>query len=299
MNNKDVKDRLDRQLIWWILIICFAYHYKVIACGFLGILCGFEFICYTVIHGITSNHWFETLIYAPLMWYAVTQINETVFFPTEDTVYDPKRLRRKRIGQFFCAIYLYGMGVHITNTLEIYSREQLGIIEGPLYDQIYWLDEHVSHWIQFGAFFLIMGWFIAWDRLDRIHGSYIALFTGIAHGLERGIGVIEGNSAVMAIGLTSITFIATIYRWIRHDRDFARSWADFFFRHGFTFTLSIPLTLLLYSFIFGGFVQPSEMGTDAWKVVAFSLVFIGVIFVLGVGLDKKLSVNPDSSSDNT
>lgn len=288
MLENEMRSKLDRQLIWWILIVCFAYHYKVIACGFFGVVCGYSGLCGTLLHGITTNHWFETLIYCPLMWYAMNEINETVFFPEKNNTYNLSRIRAKSVGQLLCAIYLFGMGIHITNTVEIYARVHLGIEEGALYEQIYWIDEHLSHWIQFGAFFLAMSWFVAFDRLDRTHGSYIAIFTGVAHGLERGIGTIEGNSAEMAMVLSSFIIIATIYRWYRHDKNFARAWADFFFRHGLTFALCIPLTFLTYSWTFGGFVQPSHMGAGAWKVVAFSTVFIATGFLIGVGMDRVL-----------
>ena len=113
MSEYKLQEKIDRQLIWWILIVCFAYHYKLIVCGFFGVTLGFSCLCGTLVHGITTNHWFETLIYAPLMWYAMNQINETVFFSNSPLA--PKRLRLKRLGQLFCAIFLYGMGVHITN----------------------------------------------------------------------------------------------------------------------------------------------------------------------------------------
>ncbi len=290
MNYLQTRNKLDRQLIYWVIFLCFAYQYKAVACGFLGIICGIEFICYTMVHGISTNHWFETLIYAPLMWITVSQINEIVFFPKENDLFNQERNRRKRFGQFLCAIYLFGMGIHVTNTLELYSREHLGIFEGALYEQIFWLDEKFSHWIQIGAFFLLMTWFILNDRLDRVHGSYVAIFTGISHGVERGIRVIEGSSAVLALALTVLIFIATIYRWHMHNRDLKRSWADFFFRHGLTFSITTPLTIVIYNWTFNGFVQPSEMGIDAWKVFAFSLILFSVLFIFSIGMDKVFSV---------
>ena len=103
---------------------------------------------------------------------------------------------------------------------------------------------------------------------------YIAIFTGLLHGLERAIGVIEGDNPNIALFYGSWILIACVIRWKKHDSDFARVWKDFFFRHGLSFGISMPIALYTYQLLFNGFVQPSSMGNDAWKVVAFSALFI-------------------------
>jgi hypothetical protein len=278
----------SKSLIWWVVYICFAYHYKVIVCGFFGKMLGYDWFCRTMIHGVTPNHWFEQLIYAPILWYALYRIISIIFGPDKNEVLGPKVRRQKTIAFFMLAMYIYGIGIHFTNTIEIFSRTELGISSGPLYDQVYWVDEQLSHWIQFFFFFTLFSWIIIYDRLDRVHAGYIAVFTGLLHGLERAIGVIEGDSPHIALVLGGVILIACFIRWRRHDRDFPRVWKDFFFRHGLSFGLSMPVALFIYQFVFDGFVQPSAMGDQAWHVLLFVAVITAIGFFLAVALDKLL-----------
>lgn len=96
----------------------------------------------------------------------------------------------KWVGQLLCLIFAYGHGIHITNTLEIMAREN-GIAYGLIYDQIWWLDEELSHWIQFVSFFSLITWFILHDGLDIQQDAFMVVLTGILHGVDRGVGFIE------------------------------------------------------------------------------------------------------------
>ncbi len=276
----------SKALIWYLVYVCFAYHYKVIVCGFFGNILGYDWLCHTMIHGVTTNHWFEQLVYAPILWYALYRIIVIVFGPQSNEILGEKVKRQKSFAFFLLAMYIYGIGIHFANTIEIYSRTELGITSGALYEQVYWIDEQLSHWIQFVFFFGLFAWLIIYDRLDRTHAGYLAVFTGLLHGLERAIGVIEGDSPFIALALGGVILIACIIRWDRHDRDFRRVWQDFFFRHGLSFGLSMPVALYAYQLVFDGFVQPSSMGRDGWLVVLFVLVTTGLGFFLMVGLDK-------------
>lgn len=278
----------SKSLIWWVIYICFAYHYKVIICGFFGKVLGYDWLCHTMIHGVTTNHWFEQLIYAPILWYALYRVIMIIFGPLKNEVLGKKVRRQKTIAMFLLAMYIYGVGIHFANTIEIYSRTQLGIESGPLYGQIYWVDEQLSHWIQFFFFFTLFAWFIIYDRLDRTHAGYIAIFTGLLHGLERAIGVIEGDSPYIALLLGGLIIIACVIRWWRHGKDFPRVWQDFFFRHGLSFGLSMPIALYMYQLVFNGFEQPSSMGDRAWLVVLFVFALTGIGFLFAVLMDKLL-----------
>lgn len=278
----------SKSLIWWIVYVCFAYHYKVIICGFFGKTLGYDWLCHTMIHGVTTNHWFEQLIYAPMLWYALYRIIIITFGPGIQEVISPKIRRQKAVAMFFLAMYIYGIGIHFTNTIEIYSRTSLGISSGSLYEQVYWVDEQLSHWIQFFFFFALFAWLIIYDRLDRTHAGYLAIFTGLLHGLERAIGVIEGDSPYIALVLGGVILIACVLRWRRHGMDFRRVWQDFFFRHGLSFGLSMPVALYIYQLVFDGFVQPSSMGDRGWLVVIFVAVVTAVGFFLAVLMDKLL-----------
>ncbi len=278
----------SKYLALWTIYIVFAYHYKVVVCGLFGRVMGYDCLCNTLVHGVTTNHWFEQLVYAPILWYAFYRIAEIVFGPGEDEVLGPKVRRLKTVALFFLAMYLYGIGIHFANTIEIYSREHLGITDGPLYHQVYWVDEELSHWIQFLFYFLFFAWLIVCDRLDRNQGAYVAIYTGLLHGLERAMGVIEGDNPNTAFWYGGLLLVACFVRWRRHGSDFPRVWKDFFFRHGLTFAVSMPLAILVYPKVFGGFVQPSTMGGKGWHALVFVAVFSLVGFGLALMLDKIL-----------
>ncbi len=276
-----------KRLGWWVFFISVAYHYKLFFCAFLGLGLGFTCICYDVVHGITHNHWFEHFVYVPMMWVALNAVNEIVFSRTDLAPLSKRRKRLKWIGQFLAVMYVYGHGMHIMNTVEMWARD-LGDAEGPLYDQIWWIDEQLSHWMQFVSFFLLMGWFIAQDRLDRTGARYLAVVTGVLIGIDRGIGVIEGDNPLLGVILTSIILLACLYRLKRHGGSFARAWRDFFFRHSMLFVITITLLLALYSLIFGLQAQPSNMAYSVVaKVVLLALSLIGIELFIVLGLDRR------------
>lgn len=286
----------SKELKWLMLFICIAYHYKLIFCGLFGKVLGYTWICNTMIHGVTSNHWFEQLIYVPLLWYVLYRMVVVVFGPNQKEVLSASVQTKKVLALFFATMLIYACGIHFTNTVEIYSRVHLDISSGPLYEQIFWIDEVLSHWIQFFFYFLFFAWLIVFDRLDRVDGSYVAIFTGLLHGLERAIGVIEGDSPYSALVFGSWILIACIIRWKNHKKDFARVWKDFFFRHGLTFGISMPIGILSYHLLFGGFIQPSTMIDSAWKVVVFGITFILIGFILAIITDSLLSRKTKSAN---
>jgi hypothetical protein len=278
----------SKSLIWWISYICFGYHYKVIICGFFGKTLGYDWLCHTLIQNVTSNHWFEHLVYVPILWYAFYRIIIIVFGPLDGEMLSKKVQRLKTIAMFLLVGHIYGYGMHFFNTTEIYSRVYLDIDSGPLYDQIRWVDEQFSHWVQFFFYFLLFTWLIIYDRLDRVQGGYLAIFTGLIHGLERAVAVIEGDSPYLALVLGLLLLSGCVIRWKKHNYDFPRAWKDFFFRHGVAFGISMPLAIFLYQWVFNGFIQPSEMGDTAWYVVVFVGAFALVGFLLALLIDRIL-----------
>jgi len=286
----------SKELKWLMLYVCIAYHYKVIFCGLLGKVLGYTWICNTMVHGVTTNHWFEQLVYVPLLWYVFYRMIVVVFGPHEGEILGKSVQTKKVLALFFATMYTYSQGIHFANTLEIYSRVYLDISSGSLYEQIFWIDEVFSHWVQFFFYFLFFAWLIVYDRLDRIDGSYVATFTGLLHGLERAVGVIEGDNPYSALVFGSWILIACVIRWRKHRDDFARAWKDFFFRHGLSFGISMPIGIFSYYLAFNGFTQPSSMGDSAWKVAVFGTVFILVGFTLVVVIDSFLSKKSKASN---
>ena len=100
---------------------------------------------------------------------------------------------RRRSATARSRSFLYGTGLHIANVIELSSREQHGVDSGDVYDLVYFLDEGLSHYLQFVPLFFVIGWFVVHDRAGRVEHASLAVFFGVAHGVERAIGIIEGG----------------------------------------------------------------------------------------------------------
>ena len=201
MSRSDGITRIRTRAVFWFSVLVFARLYTAILNDFLGSILGLEFIGYTWIHGIPTYLWVEIIFYGPVIWLALYQVNTDVF---GDVPTDPEALKKHRRLQFIAtaaiALILYGIGIHVTDAIEVLSREREGITEGPVYDLVYFFDEGLSHYIQFFPLFFVMGWFLIFDRPGRTGAAYFALFLGVAHGVERAVGIIEGEKLVPGTG---------------------------------------------------------------------------------------------------
>ncbi len=276
----------------WMMLICFGYYYKAVVCGSTHLM-GLRSVCFTIVHGVDLNHWFETLIYVPVIWLALYQVHRIVFARSEaELANDPRHRMKSLVGSFAIAMWLYGAGIHITNLVEIWAREHNNVSSGTVYELVYFLDETFSHYFQFIAFFFAIGWFICHDRLGRTEGARFALFMGLAHGVERAVGTIEGSSAHLLLPLVAWIALACWWRLRRYQGRWRDAWSDYFFRYGVGFSLSAPLAQGLYYLLFGGFVQPSEMGSDAVWVFVFTLTYMVILASFFLILDARLKGQP-------
>jgi hypothetical protein len=270
--------RLRTNTVLWFAIAVFAYYYKAFLCGLLGNGLGLEFFCFTWIHGISPNHWIDILIYCPLVWFALHQVNADVF---GDIPIDAKGLRKNRglhlVGEIAIALVIYGMGIHIANVIEIYSRERVGLAEGDLYDLIYLLDEHISHYLQNVPLFFVIGWFVINDRRGRTGHRVISVFLGVGHGVERSFGIIEGS--IWFLGLPTVAWFA-FAAWLRWRKVGATAANEFFVRYAAAFCIALPVSQLAYYLRFGSFDQPSGLSDgDVAHIAlgAFVLTMLGTL----------------------
>ncbi len=256
--------------VGWFAVVVFAYYYLAVLVGFMGGVLGMERLGGTMVHGISTNHWIEIVIYCPLLWLALHQVNESVF--------GADRGRRQLIAEFAVALVIYGTGVHIANVIEIYSREQRGIEEGDVYDLVYFLDEGFSHYLQFVPLFFVIGWFVINDRPRVGVSPTVALFLGAGHGVERAIGIIEGGKWVLGaptvvwIGTAAVIRRRRLHRFAVDPRD------DFFFRYAIAFCVTLPVAQLTYLGRFGSFAQPSKLAESGARLTA-----VGVIALTAIG----------------
>ncbi len=275
----------DRAFISWFVFICFGYQYKAILCGLLGKVIGCEALCYTVINGVDTNHWFETIFYAPLLWLALHRVNGIIFI--NHAADKPRSQRNRLIGEIFAAVCFYGMGIHVANLLEIYSREIQGISSGPVYEMIYFFDEVVSHFVQFIPYFLLLGWYILHDQPNRRSYLKAALWIGAGHGIERTVGIIEGNSWYFALPVV-IWYLACLAIRVRQLRAAGFSHFDFFALYAAGFLITMPTALVAYALVFDGFVQPSALGSRQPWLLPFVLGLGGALTLIIVLVSRAV-----------
>jgi hypothetical protein len=274
--------------IGWFTVVVFAYYYKAVLVGFLGGVLGYKWLGGTLIHGISTNHWIEIIIYCPLLWLALHQINDNVFDIEHSTPLGRRAVARRRlIGEFAIAIVIYGTGVHIANVIEIYSREQRGIEEGDVYNLVYFIDEGFSHYLQFVPLFFVIGWFVINDRPRLgLHPTF-ALFLGAGHGVERTVGIIEGGK--WFLGPPTVVWLASA-AWIRSRRlrrlgVNARD--DFFFRYAFSFCVTLPIAQLAYLGRVGSFAQPSRLADSGGRLIGMGVIVLTVLATCALSASER------------
>jgi len=198
------------------------------------------------------------------------QVNTDVF---GDVPNDPEARKKHQRLQFI------GLAA-----IEVLSREREGITDGAVYDLVYFFDEGLSHYVQFFPLFFVMGWFLIYDRPGRTGAAYFALFLGVAHGVERAVGIIEGEK--WFLGPAVMAWMGTA-AWIRWRRVGSAAFEEFFFRHAMAFLLILPATQIAYYLWFDAFPPPSSL-TDAeliqMGVGAIGLTAVGTAVV--VALDR-------------
>jgi hypothetical protein len=291
----------------WFGLVVFAYYYKVLVFGFGGEVLDIETLTGTWISGIDLNHWIETAVYCPLVWFALHQVNADVF---GDAPRDPVTLARHRrsqtIGDTAIALFLYGTGLHIANVIELSSRELHGVDSGDVYDLVYFLDEGLSHYLQFVPLFFVIGWFVVHDRPGRTDHASMAVFFGVAHGVERAIGIIEGGK--WFLGAPTVLWLALAVA-ARVHRSGPSGFDEFFVRYAVAFCVTLPIAEIAYRVQVGSFGQPSSLdrGVVVEVVIgAIAMTLLGTALALRWGRPSRdrhahqaASVQPfDTSTTN-
>jgi hypothetical protein len=258
------------RVVFWFGVVIFARLYTVVMCDIPERLFGNDAIGHTWIRDIPTYLWVELIAYGPIVWFALHRITTDVFgsVPT-----DPDRLRahrRRRLAATVAgAIFLYGVGIHTADTVEVLSREREGISDGAVYDLVYFLDEGLSHYVQFIPLFFVIGWFVVFDRPARHEFRRVALLFGAAHGVERGLGIIEGEK--WFLGPIVMVWFATAV-WIRRRRNGPNAFDEFFVRYAFGFLLMLPACQTAYAIWFGGFPAPSGLADGEYGQLAIGAV---------------------------
>ncbi len=184
------------------------------------------------------------------------------------------------------AVFIYGVGVHVADTVEVLSRQREGITDGAVYELVHFLDEGVSHYIQFVSLVFVLGWFVSFDRRGRTAHPTAALCLGVAHGLERSTGIIEGEKWFIGPAVIAWMVAAVWLRW-RRVGPAARS--EFFVRYAVAFVLVLPIAQATYYAWLGSFTPPSELSDTDYARLAAGMIALGAsVTVVIVGLDRRL-----------
>lgn len=83
------------------------------------------------------------------------------------------------------AMWLYGVGIHAADIIEVVSRERAQITDGTVYDVAYFLDEGLSHYVQFVSLFVVIGLFAPGGVLLQIRRCLRRGATGLPGRLLR------------------------------------------------------------------------------------------------------------------
>jgi hypothetical protein len=270
----------------WLALVVFGRLYTVLLCDIPGRVFGLEDLCYTWLHDIPTYLWFEILVYGPLGWFALHQIKTDVFrSPAESGPVDSAHRRRELAATAAIAMWLYGVGIHAADLVEVLSREREGITEGAVYDLVYFLDEGLSHYVQFLSLFFALGLFVMFDRPGRTEGRALALFLGVSHGIERALGIIEGEKWFLGPAVLVWMSVAGWTRWRRCGR---AAFGEFFFRYAVAFLVALPATQALYYARFGDFTPPSELADGPYAQLAAGAVALAVLATAALhGLDHR------------
>lgn len=271
----------------WFTVVVLAYYYKLVVFGLGAETLGLSWLSTTAWAGIDLNHWIETAIYCPAVWFALHQINADVF---GDPPSDPDALRlhrrRRTVGDVLGALFLYGTGIHIANVVELASQDEPGAQDHDVYDLVYFLDEGLSHYVQFIPLFAVLGWTVLHDRPGRIDHPGLAVFLGVAHGVERGVGIIEGGT--WFLGAPAVVWLAFAVAARVRARG-ADAVSEFFVRYAVAFCITLPVAEIGYRLQVGSFAQPSSLGMrSAVGVVAAGVATTLTGTLIALGIERRL-----------
>ena len=170
----------------------------------------------------------------------------------------------------FGALFLVGQGQHVAgnsiNTFMTEVRDYKPITPDDAYELIFFIDEILSHWVLFGAMIgLISTWLVFDARIaarpllpDKL---WLLLLAGLIFGLTLGYALIEARTPYIIVAVLGALGGTWLWLWRQSGQSFAGFIENRPYRK---FVLILMLTttgmMLIWLVVFGGFVQPSEVG---------------------------------------
>ena len=170
----------------------------------------------------------------------------------------------------FGALFLFGQGLHVAgnsiNTFMTEVRDYKPIIPKDAYDLIFFIDEVLSHLVLFSAVIgLIAVWLIFDARIAAPpllpDNRWFLLLAGLVFGVVMAYAMIEARTPYVIIAMIGVLGGLWLWFWRKSGLSAGEFVAHRPFR---TFVLILVIStagmMLIWLLVFGGFVQPSEVG---------------------------------------
>jgi hypothetical protein len=164
----------------------------------------------------------------------------------------------------FIGILLYGHAMHMTaNSINTYSTEikdYRSILPEDTYALIYFLDEHLGHWLLYAGLFGLLGLW-TWSCNISISNWSSLLVSGFVFGISYGVVLIESSQVWMAL-LIVLLLIGSSFLAARKQSQHFLSLVKSNPMAQFTFMTAIGILvgMSIYFMATGGFIEPSQYG---------------------------------------
>lgn len=121
---------------------------------------------------------------------------------------------------------------------------------------------------------LLIGWFALWDQPGRRTIPRLGLLLGVAHGVERSLGVVEGEKWYLGPAMAAWLLVAAWLRWRRVGTAAAD---ELLVRYAVVVAVTVPVGQSLCFARFGAFTPPSSLSDGAYTQVAVGAVALTAV----------------------
>jgi hypothetical protein len=170
----------------------------------------------------------------------------------------------------FGTLFIFGQGLHVAgntiNTFMTEVRDYKSIMPKDAYALIFFIDEVLSHLVQFGAMIGLIAVWLAFDAFIEApallpNNRRFLLGAGLLFSGVLAYGLIEARTPYMIIAVVGVLSGLWIWLWRRSGFPVGQFVKDRPFRKlAIILTVGCSALMLAWALIFGGFVQPSELG---------------------------------------
>ena len=269
----------------WFAIVVFGRLYTVVICDIPERVFGIDWLCHSLIRDIPSYLWVEIILYGPVVWFALHMVKTDVFREPSGAMTSRRMQRRvELVATTAIALWLYGVGIHAADIIEVVSRESAQITDGTVYDVAYFLDEGLSHYVQFVSLFFVIGLFVIFDRTG---GPRVAVWPCCSESLTGSSGGWGSSRARSGSWHPSSSYGWLLALSIRRRSVGPPAFEEFFFRYAVAFVVALPACQGAYYARFGEFVPPSQLEDGPYAQVAIGAVALALLVTAVVAAAER------------